>query len=65
VTSGYEDFADLWRGFELGVGPAGAYTVSLALPDRDRLRDEYRRRLNVGDGPFELTARAWLVIGTR
>lgn len=28
------------------------------------LKDAYRRRLGVGNGPFELTARAWAVAGT-
>ncbi|MEK6230175.1 MAG: hypothetical protein AABM31_12735 [Actinomycetota bacterium] len=36
-----------------------------ALPTerRARLRDELRRRLDVGKGPFRLTARAWCVVG--
>jgi len=65
VTTSFDDFADLWRGFELGVGPSGAYTVALDRQEREQLRDEYRRRLGVGDAPFELTARAWLVSGIR
>ena len=28
------------------------------------LRDAYRRRLGVGGGPFELSARAWAAVGT-
>jgi SAM-dependent methyltransferase len=63
MTAGYNDFDDLWQGFEKGVGPAGAAAVSLAEEQRARLKDEYRRRLGVGDQPFELTARAWVVTG--
>jgi len=29
-----------------------------------RLHDALRRRLGVGDQPFDLTARAWAVAGT-
>jgi hypothetical protein len=36
---------------------------SLEDDDRAALRDGFRRRLGVGDGPFELTARAWAVAG--
>jgi hypothetical protein len=63
VAVSYETFDDLWGPFEKGVGPAGAYAVSLTEDDRTALREEYRRRLGVGDGPFELTARAWVVTG--
>ncbi|MGH2947123.1 MAG: class I SAM-dependent methyltransferase [Solirubrobacteraceae bacterium] len=59
----YSDFADLWQPLEAGPGPSGAYVVSLRADDRARLRDELRRRLEVGDGPFELAARAWCVVG--
>ncbi len=63
VTAGYENFEDLWQPLEVGVGPAGAYTVSLARDRRRALKDEVRRRLGAGDEPFELTARAWVVTG--
>ena len=43
--------------------PNAADTVSLARDRRMALKDEVRRRLGVGDGPFELTARAWVVTG--
>jgi hypothetical protein len=32
--------------------------------ERGSLRDALRRRLDAGDQPFELTARAWAVAGT-
>jgi SAM-dependent methyltransferase len=63
VGAGYDGFDDLWRPLELGVAPSGAYVASLAPEQRAALRDELRRRLGVGDRPFRLTARAWIVTG--
>jgi SAM-dependent methyltransferase len=65
VDSRYADFADLWDSVLLGVGPAGAYSLSLDPSRRDRLRDEVFSRLDSPDGPFALTARAWAVRGVR
>jgi SAM-dependent methyltransferase len=59
----YANFEDLWSPLPTGVGPAGAFCKSLEEDDRAALRDAFRRRLGVGDGPFELTARAWSVVG--
>jgi len=64
VTASYEDFDDLWNPFLSGVGPAGAFCQSLEDQRRIAVREAMRRRLDVGDGPFELTARAWAVTGT-
>ncbi len=61
----YSDFDDLWTPITTGVAPSGAYAVSLDEPSRQALRDELHRRLGCGDGPFELTARAWAVVGRR
>jgi hypothetical protein len=63
VKVGYSDFDDLWLPFTAGIGPAGAYCVSLSPEGRERLRAAYHRRLGSPDGPFELSARAWLVLG--
>ena len=63
VGAGYDDFDDLWRPLEAGVGPSGAYATALPAEGRARLRDELRRRLDVDEGPFRLTARAWSVTG--
>lgn len=63
VEARYNDFNDLWQPLEAGPGPSGAYVASLPGEDRGRLRDELRRRLQVGDRPFELAARAWCVVG--
>ena len=63
VRAAYDSFDDLWAPFPSGVAPSGAFTQSLDDAARGALREEYRRRLGVGDGPFELTARAWAVAG--
>jgi SAM-dependent methyltransferase len=63
VRATYADFADLWAPLPTGVAPSGAFCASLDEDRRAALRDAYRRRLGVGDGPFELTARAWAVAG--
>jgi len=63
VTAKYDDFDDLWSPLPTGVGPAGAFCASLGDDDRAALRDAFQRRLGVRDGPFELTARAWSVVG--
>jgi SAM-dependent methyltransferase len=64
VRAGYAGFEDLWSPLPTGVGPSGAFCASLDDDRRAALRDAYRRRLGVGDEPFELTARAWAVAGT-
>lgn len=63
VRAAYDGFDDLWAPLEHGVGPVGAYTVSLDATRRDALRTEVRRRLGVVDAPFELSARAWAARG--
>ncbi len=64
VSARYADFEDLWSPLETGVGPSGAFCASLDDARRAALHDAYHRRLGVGDGPFELSARAWAVAGT-
>ena len=64
VDAEYGGFDDLWQSLEGGSGPSTAYAASLPKERRARLRDELRRRLDVGEDPFRLTARAWRVIGT-
>ena len=46
------------------IAPSGAFCKSLDADGQGSLREAYRRRLGVGDGPFELSARAWAVVGT-
>ncbi|HEX2104949.1 MAG TPA: class I SAM-dependent methyltransferase [Solirubrobacteraceae bacterium] len=64
VGAAYDDFEDLWRPLELGVGPSGAYAASLPPEAREALKAELRRRLGIEDGrPFRLSARAWIATG--
>jgi SAM-dependent methyltransferase len=63
VSAGYDGFEDLWEPLELGVAPSGAYATSLPPERRAALKDEFRRRLGVGEDPFRLAARAWLATG--
>jgi hypothetical protein len=56
VESRYAGFDELWDGFLAGVGPAGAYCVSLVEEDRLRLRAALWRRLGSPTGPFGLGA---------
>ena len=61
----YSSFDELWAPFTRGVAPSGAYTVALDGSGQEALRGELHRRLGSPDGPFVLTARAWVVVGRR
>jgi SAM-dependent methyltransferase len=63
VSSGYENFDELWSTFLLGVGPGGEYLLSLPPEKRDAIRDEYFRRIGGPAGGFTLYARASAVRG--
>ena len=63
ISAAYRDFEDLWEPLERGVGPSGAYAVSLPAQRQAAVKEELRRRLGVAEGPFELTARAWVATG--
>jgi SAM-dependent methyltransferase len=63
VEVSYRDFDDYWEPFTGGVGPAGAYCLSLDPDRRAALREECRRRLGDPDGAFTLSAKAWAVKG--
>jgi SAM-dependent methyltransferase len=63
VSARYDDFEDLWQPLELGVAPSGAYAASLPAERRAGLKSAFRERLDAGDAPFGLTARAWVVTG--
>ncbi len=58
VSSTYRDVEELWSGFMLGIGPAGAYCTSLPDEHRGEVRREMVRSLARGAGPFELSASA-------
>lgn len=64
VRAGYAGFDDLWTPFTAGVAPSGAFCAALDEDARAALRAALERRLGVGDGAFELPARAWAVAGT-
>jgi SAM-dependent methyltransferase len=65
VEAAYDDFDDLWAGFTGGVGPAGAFCVSLDAERQAALREDLRMRLGDPSGPFRLPARAWYATGRR
>jgi SAM-dependent methyltransferase len=63
VSADYESFDDLFRPFAAGVGHSGACFSALDDEAQARVRADARQRLNVEDGPFTLTARAWWARG--
>jgi len=63
VSAAYESFDDLWEPLTAGVGPSGAYALSLAPAQRKDLRAEHHRRLGSPEGRFRLRARAWYAVG--
>jgi ubiquinone/menaquinone biosynthesis C-methylase UbiE len=63
VSAEYENFDDYWSPFPSGLAPTGAYYVSLAPDQQEAFREAGFRRLGEPAGPFELTARAWVVSG--
>jgi SAM-dependent methyltransferase len=63
VSAAYADFDDLWAPLPTGIAPSGAFCKSLDTDGQAQLREAYRHRLGVGEGPFELTARAWAAVG--
>jgi SAM-dependent methyltransferase len=63
VAARYESFADYWAPFPSGLAPSGAYCASLSPDRQEALRQACFSRLGEPRGPFELTARAWVVLG--
>lgn len=66
IEQRFASFDDYWAPFLKGVGPAGAYVVSLPEERRHELAARLYKRLLGGrsDGVFTLEARAWCVRGT-
>lgn len=56
TLSGFDEW---WDPFTLGVGPAGVYLAAQDEQRQTELRERCARRLP--DGPFEVSATAWLV----
>lgn len=54
-------FDEYWEPFERGVGPAGAYLLSLGPGDQAALREAARAL--AGGEPFTISARAWAARG--
>jgi len=64
ITTRFSDFADFWRPFLGGTGPAPSYVASLESRQRDALAEHVERSLpRKPDGAICLTARAWAVRG--
>lgn len=63
VSSTYADFDELWNGFLAGVGPAGAYCVSLDDAGRAALRAALYARLGEPSGTIALNAVARCAVG--
>jgi SAM-dependent methyltransferase len=64
ITAFYKDFDDCWAPFAAGVGPSGAYTVSLDEERQAALKAEFYKQLGSPEGYFELDAKAWWVAGS-
>lgn len=60
VSSAYASFEEWWEPYTLGVGPAGAYAMTLEEDQRTELRERCRALLP--PAPFEVSASAWTVV---
>ncbi len=65
VSSTYADFTELWRGFQAGIGPAGAHLAGLAEHQRDLLREELWKQVGRPAGSFRLDAVARCAVAHR
>lgn len=62
VRAEYGSFEEWWTPYTLGVGPGGDHVASLSAGARAALADACRERLP--RPPFEISATAWLAVGT-
>ena len=60
----YRDFDDWWSPIAQGIGPAGAYYLSLDDPHRAAVRGACEQQLGHPNRPFALEASAWCARGT-
>jgi SAM-dependent methyltransferase len=63
VAARYDDFDDLWDALAAGGGPASAHYRSLGADAQSAMRERMYDAIGCPAGTFELTARAWSVIG--
>ncbi|MFT4010606.1 MAG: class I SAM-dependent methyltransferase [Nocardioidaceae bacterium] len=61
VSSRFDSFEDWWEPYTLGVGTAGGYLVTLDPDTQAALHEQCRAQL--GAGPFEIEATAWVATG--
>lgn len=65
ASAQYQDFADWWSPIERGIGPVGAYYLSLDDAQRDAVREAAQQQLGDPQGSFLLHATAWCARGTK
>ncbi len=58
VGAAYSGFDEFWAGFMAGIGPAGAYAVSLEPEAREAVRQELFKKVGSPGGAFGLGATA-------
>ncbi len=58
-----QPFDEWWEAFTFGVGPAGAYVVSLSPEHQAALREQCRRELPTD--PIDISATAWVAVAER
>jgi hypothetical protein len=64
IPTQFSTFADLWKPFLGGTGPAPSYVASLDSPQREALATRLERSVpREPDGTISLVARAWVVRG--
>ena len=64
IPTRFPTFAELWKPFLGGTGPAPSYVASLDSPRREALATRLEHSLPRGpDGAISLVARAWVVRG--
>lgn len=66
IPQPFANFDDYWLPFLGGQGPAPGYIATLDDQQREALRQKlFEMHLPSGDGPFVLSAKAWIVSGRR
>lgn len=65
IPTRFPTFAELWKPFLGGTGPAPSYVASLDRSQREALSTRLERSLaREPEGSIALVARAWVVRGT-